>query len=95
MKKLTESELQKALENLPGWNYTEGAIEKKYTFADFNEAFAFLARTALLSEKMNHHAEYAGVYNQLTLRLSTHDADGITQKDLDFAKAAETYLPRG
>lgn len=93
MKKLTESELQKALENLPGWNYTEGAIEKKYTFADFNEAFAFLARTALLSEKMNHHAEYAGVYNKLTLRLSTHDADGITQKDLDFAKESDTYLP--
>lgn len=95
MKKLTESELQKALENVPGWNYKDGFLERHYTFIDFNQAFAFLTRTALLSEKMNHHAEYSGVYNMLRLRLFTHELDGISQKDLDFAKAAETYLPRG
>lgn len=89
MKKLNDSEIQDALATLNGWKYIDGAIEKAYTFKDFNEAFAFLTRTALYSEKVNHHAEYSGVYNKLKLRLNTHDAGGITQKDIDFAKVAD------
>lgn len=91
MKALTDTEIQNALEQLPGWKRIDGALEKQFTFADFNEAFGFLTRTALYSEKVNHHAEYSGVYNKVTLRLSTHDAGGITQKDVDFAKEAESY----
>jgi len=91
MKKLTDTEITAALQNLNGWKLVNGAIEKNYVFADFNEAFAFLTRTALYSEKANHHAEYSGVYNKLRLRLNTHDAGGITQKDIDFAKEADMY----
>lgn len=91
MKPLTDHEIQSALQQLPGWQQINGALEKQFTFADFNEAFGFLTRTALYSEKVNHHAEYSGVYNQVTLRLHTHDAGGITQKDVDFAAEAETY----
>lgn len=92
MKKYNDTEIQEALSSLQNWKYIDGVIEKNYTFKDFNAAFAFLTRTALYSEKVNHHAEYSGVYNKLKLRLRTHDADGITQKDIDFAKQADTYL---
>lgn len=92
MKKFSDTEIQTALQTLSGWHYLNGAIEKQFRFADFNAAFAFLTRTALYSEKVNHHAEYSGVYNTLTLRLNTHDAGGITQKDVDFAKETDTYL---
>lgn len=92
MKKFTDAEITSALQDLDGWKFTEGAIEKNYTFPGFNGAFAFLMRTALYSEKVNHHAEYSGVYNKLRIRLNTHDAGGITQKDIDFAKEIDTYL---
>ena len=92
MKKHTDAEIETALATLPGWQHKNGALEKDFAFADFNAAFAFLARTALYSEKVNHHAEYSGVYNKVNLRLNTHDAGGITRKDVDFAKEADTYI---
>lgn len=92
MKKYTAPEIDAALDELPGWKLADGALEKNYTFGDFNEAFAFLTRTALYSDKVNHHAEYSGVYNKVRIRLYTHDAGGITHKDTDFAKETDRYL---
>lgn len=91
-KKLKSKEIEAALEKLNGWKLKKGVLEKSFMFTNFNEAFAFLTRTALYSEKVNHHAEYSGVYNKLKLKLSTHDAGGITQKDIDFAKETDSYL---
>jgi 4a-hydroxytetrahydrobiopterin dehydratase len=94
MKKYTDEEVQNALEKLAGWKLHKGSIEKNYEFKDFNEAFAFLTRTALYSEKANHHAEYSGVYNKVQIRLNTHDVGGISKKDIDFAKEIDGYIPK-
>jgi len=92
MKKYTDEEIQAALEKLEGWKLQKGAIQKNYEFNDFNQAFAFLSRTALYSDKVNHHAEYSGVYNKVQIRLNTHDVDGISKKDIDFAKEIDGYI---
>ena len=92
MKKYNDEEIQTALDTLDGWKLQKGAIEKNYKFKDFNEAFAFLTRTALYSDKVNHHAEYSGVYNKVQIRLNTHDVDGISKKDIDFAKEIDLYI---
>ncbi len=92
MKKLTTEEINTALASLKGWTINENSIEKKYVFKDFNQAFGFLSRIALYSEKVNHHADWSGVYNKVNIKLSTHDAGGVTQTDIDFAKVIDTYL---
>ncbi|MCO5113772.1 MAG: 4a-hydroxytetrahydrobiopterin dehydratase [Bdellovibrionaceae bacterium] len=81
-------EVNKALENLQGWSY-DGAsksINKKYTFEDFNEAFGFMSRIAMYAESKGHHPEWFNVYNRVEVVLSTHDALGVTQKDIDMAR---------
>ncbi len=91
MNKLTAPEIEVALENLADWHYAYNAIEKSFTFKNHSLAFAFLTRVALHSEKINHHANYSGVYNKVTLKLQTHDAGGVTTKDIDFATAVEAF----
>lgn len=83
--------VSEALAQLSDWRGDESAIRRDFLFADFNEAFAFLTRIALLSEKMNHHAEWSGVYNQVHIRLSTHDAGGVTERDIKMAKAIDGF----
>lgn len=90
--KLSIEEINTKLQNLGGWHFMNEGIEKDFTFGDFNQAFAFLTRIAMLSEKMDHHAEWGGVYNKVHIRLSTHDAGGVTQKDMDMAGSIEKYL---
>ncbi len=92
MKKLTTDQIDNALQTLNGWNYNDNAIGKNFVFKDFNQAFAFLTRIALYSEKVNHHADWSGVYNRVNIKLSTHDAGGVSQKDIDFAKEIEKYI---
>lgn len=92
MKKLTPEEINASLQSLDGWMYNDNAIEKKFVFKDFNQAFAFITRIALYSEKVNHHADWAGVYNRVSIKLSTHDAGGVSDKDINFAKEIESYL---
>lgn len=92
VKKLLKKEVEMSLNDLKGWKFLNNGIKKDFLFQDFNEAFAFLTRIALLSEKMNHHAEWSGVYNKVHIRLSTHDAGGVTQKDMDMATSIEKYL---
>jgi 4a-hydroxytetrahydrobiopterin dehydratase len=78
-----------ALGDLPGWTETPGrdAIGRTFIFKDFNEAFGFMARAALVAEKHDHHPEWRNVYKTVEVVLSTHDAGGLTQRDIELAKA--------
>jgi 4a-hydroxytetrahydrobiopterin dehydratase len=95
--KLTGSARQTALGKLQGWSELTGrdAIQKKFTFKDFNEAFGFMARVALIAEKLDHHPEWFNVYNKVEVTLATHDAGGVTQKDIDLAVAMDGYATMG
>lgn len=80
-----------AIETLNGWAVKAGdrdAIEKIYKFADFKSAFAFMSASALKAEQMDHHPEWFNVYNRVEVTLTTHDADGVTGRDVDLA----TYM---
>jgi len=93
MAKLPIEDLRAALKRLPDWRLAEGreAITRKYQFVDFDAAFAFMTRVALLAAKMDHHPEWSNVYNKLDVTLATHDAGGVTQKDIDLAMAMDGY----
>ena len=84
--KLSESELKAALEAMPEWSIEGGKLHREYKFPDFIHAFGFMSTAALGIEKMNHHPEWFNVYNRVTVDLMTHDAQGITSKDIDLAK---------
>jgi 4a-hydroxytetrahydrobiopterin dehydratase len=86
MRKFSGPELKDALAGLPGWSVADGKLHKEYKFPDFIHAFGFMATAALGIEKMDHHPEWFNVYNRVTVDLSTHDAGGITSKDVDLAK---------
>ena len=89
MAKLTDSEITSGLANLTGWTVQNAKLHREYKFADFAHAFGFMATAAPTIEKNDHHPEWANVYNRVTVDLTTHDAGGITQKDLDLAKLLE------
>lgn len=89
MKALTEEALQLELKTLKDWHFSKNGIEKKFQFKDFTHALGFIIQVGFLSEKRNHHPELFNVYNKVTIRLTTHDADGVTNKDIDLAKAIE------
>ncbi len=86
--------LHAAVANLDGWELREDllAIERKFKFADFVEAFGFMTRVAILAEKADHHPEWFNVYNRVEITLTTHDADGVSQRDIDLANAIEGLL---
>jgi 4a-hydroxytetrahydrobiopterin dehydratase len=88
---LTETERAHLAEDLPGWRPVEGrdAIAKRFVFKDFNQAFGFMARVALVAEKMDHHPEWSNVYRTVDVVLSTHDAGGLTALDVELAKAMD------
>ena len=77
-----------ALSSLSGWSAAEerDAIVKSFQFKDFNAAWAFMSRVALLAEKLDHHPEWSNVYNRVEVLLATHDADGVTELDLQMAR---------
>jgi 4a-hydroxytetrahydrobiopterin dehydratase len=89
MAKLEGEARKAALKELKDWRELPGrdAIGKKFIFKDFNEAFGFMARVALVAEKMDHHPEWSNVYKTVEVVLSTHDAGGLTEKDVTLAKA--------
>jgi 4a-hydroxytetrahydrobiopterin dehydratase len=93
MAKLKIEELRAALKRLPDWSLAKDreAIQRRFTFIDFDAAFAFMTRTALLAAKMDHHPEWANVYNKVDVTLATHDAGGVTQKDIDLAMSMDGY----
>lgn len=89
--KLTADARRAALALLSGWSEVAGrdAISKKFTFKDFNQAFGFMTRAALLAEKMNHHPEWFNVYKTVEVTLSTHDVGGVTERDVELAEAMD------
>ena len=89
--KLTEDERARSLSALPEWSLARGgeAIARKLQFADFSEAFAFMTRVALLAEKHDHHPEWSNVYNRVEIELTTHDAGGLSLRDVEMAKAID------
>jgi 4a-hydroxytetrahydrobiopterin dehydratase len=93
MPKLDANARAAALKELPAWREVEGrdAITRKFQFKDFNEAFGFMTHVALLAEKMDHHPEWFNVYNKVEVTLSSHDAGGVTEKDIRLAKAMDAY----
>jgi 4a-hydroxytetrahydrobiopterin dehydratase len=92
-KKLTDDARHQALERLQGWQLVDGrdAITKQFKFADFNAAFAFMTRAALAAEKMDHHPEWSNVWNRVNVTLTTHDAGGLTERDIALAEAMDKF----
>ena len=93
---LSDDDRTKALAGLPGWSRTDGrdAIARTFTFDDFNAAFGFMTRVALLADKMDHHPEWSNVYNRVEVLLTTHDADGVTRRDIEMARFIDQIAPR-
>jgi 4a-hydroxytetrahydrobiopterin dehydratase len=91
---LSEAERADALDALPDWDYDEArdAITRRVTFADFAEAFGFMARVALLAEKADHHPEWTNVRNRVDILLTTHDAGGLSHRDVALASAIDAIL---
>ena len=90
--KLSPAARSAALAKLAGWQQEASgrdAIAKTYVFADFNAAFGFMTRVALQADKVDHHPEWFNVYNRVDITLSTHDANGLTQRDIDLAQFIE------
>ena len=92
--KLSEAERRALVEDHPGWTLEEGgaAITRSLRFTDFNEAFGFMARVALIAEKADHHPEWSNVYNRVEIRLTTHDAGGLSKRDAAMATAIDALL---
>jgi 4a-hydroxytetrahydrobiopterin dehydratase len=83
------NEISEKLQVFPGWKLENGFLTRTFEFKSFDEAFGFMARVALISEKMNHHPNWSGGYMHVTINLRTHDADGITDKDFSFVEKIE------
>ena len=87
IEKLTDEALEVVLEGLPGWVLRDNKLHRVLTFMDFVEAFGFMAQVALVAERMNHHPEWCNVYKMLAISLTTHDAGGISHRDIELAQA--------
>ena len=94
VRKLDAEQIRSALAALPQWTLDEarGAIRRDFRFKDFGQAFAFMTRIALAAERADHHPEWFNVYNRVDITLSTHDAGGLSQRDLDLAAAIDRLL---
>lgn len=92
MNRLEGAALATALEKLPDWNLEPDclSIARRFRFADFTEAFGFMARVALQAEKLNHHPDWSNIYNRVDVRLSTHDAGGLTERDMELARIIDS-----
>ena len=92
MKKYNEVEAAPLLLNLIDWHFNSDGIEKKFQFKNFTEALGFIVKVGVISEKTNHHPELFNVYNKVNIRLTTHDAGGITDKDFKLASEIDLLL---
>jgi 4a-hydroxytetrahydrobiopterin dehydratase len=92
--KLTDEELALGLSKLRGWKVVGGKLHREYVFADFVAAFGFMASAALVAQAMDHHPEWANVWNKVSVDLMTHDAAGITALDVKLAHAMEDLAQR-
>lgn len=94
VEQLSEAERADALDGLPEWDYDEArdAITRTIVFTDFAEAFGFMAQVAILAERMDHHPEWSNVYNRVDVLLTTHDAGGLSERDVELAGAIDGIL---
>ncbi len=92
MKKYNKEEVAPLLLNLNDWQFNSEGIEKKFQFKNFTEALGFIVKVGVVSEKMNHHPELFNVYNKVNIRLTTHDASGVTDKDIKLASEIDVLL---
>jgi 4a-hydroxytetrahydrobiopterin dehydratase len=90
--RLSESDIDEELKKLSGWNVKDDKLHKEFQFDNFNQAFGFMTRAAMEIEKMNHHPEWFNVYNRITVDLTTHEAGGITNNDVNLAKILNSLL---
>ncbi len=86
MKAMTELQIRSRMKELNGWEFHENTLQTSFEFKDFKDAFSVMTRIAFEAERLNHHPNWANVYNYLEISLSTHDADGVTEKDFELAK---------
>ena len=92
MMRLSESDIDEELKKLTGWNVKDAKLHKEFQFDNFNQAFGFMTRAAMEIEKMNHHPEWFNVYNRITVDLTTHEAGGITNNDVNLARILNSLL---
>lgn len=92
MEKLSIQEIENRLEKLEGWEYVDGALEASFEFENFKEAFSVMTRIAFECEAQGHHPDWSNVYKSLVIRLNTHDANGVTEKDFKLAKTIEEMI---
>ena len=92
MKKLNTSEIEKRLEQYSDWEFVNNGIETTLEFESFKDCFSIMTRIAFEAEAQNHHPEWCNVYNKLSIRLSTHDAGGVTDKDFKLIDSIESII---
>ena len=93
-KALSTSEIEAALESLPGWSLANGKLHRDFRFPDFMRAFGFLSEAALHAAKLDHHPEWSNVYGRVVVDLVTHDAKGVTELDLELARRMSRIAER-
>ena len=89
---LTSAEIESLAADLPGWSLVDGKLHRELSFADFSEAFGFMARVALAAEALGHHPEWSNVWNRVTLDLTTHDTGGLSNLDKELATRINSFL---
>jgi 4a-hydroxytetrahydrobiopterin dehydratase len=89
--KLSSEEIQHLLASLENWSLVDGKLHRELVFESFIEAFAFMTKLAIVAERINHHPEWSNVYNRVRIALVTHDENGITNLDVELARAVEHY----
>lgn len=96
VEQLNEAERAEALDGLADWDYDDArdAITRRFVFADFVEAFGFMTRVALLAEKADHHPEWSNMWNRVDILLTTHDAGGLSHRDIELAEAIDALVER-
>lgn len=94
MQKLSVADLQRDLLMLTGWSIADGKLFREFVFEDFARAFGFMASVAVIAESMNHHPEWFNVYNTVRVYLVTHDAEGISDRDIQLARRMNALLSK-
>jgi 4a-hydroxytetrahydrobiopterin dehydratase len=89
---LSDTEIAARLDNVDGWERHGDKLRREFTFANFTEAFGFMASVALIAERLFHHPEWSNVWNRVTIEITNHDAGGLTELDFEFAEKVNSLL---
>ena len=88
---LSAEEIQARMIDIPGWDHRDGQLQRAFEFANFSEAFGFMARVALLAEKLDHHPDWSNSWNKVTIAVSSHEAGGVTARCFELAAGANRF----